>query len=67
VPEYVGLYVIYDIYCNWVSTRWLWSVNVCKSRKKDSYIQMEKQYKNTEYAKIENKNTKQKYKHTKNI
>jgi len=54
------------IYCNWVSTRWQWSVDLYKNRKETA--QKEKQYiiyKNTEYTKY-----KKKYKtknETKNI
>jgi len=42
------------IYCNRFSTRWQWSVNLYKNKKRDSNIQKEKQYtkqyKNTEYT-----------------
>ena len=41
---------------NWVSTRWQWSVDLCKNGKETA--QKEKQYKYTEH-KMENKNTKQ--------
>jgi hypothetical protein len=44
------------VYCNWVSTRWQWSVDLCKHRKEAA--QKEKQYikyKNTEYTKQKTK------------
>ena len=37
------------IYCNWVSTRWWWSVDLYKTRREKA--QTAKQYKNTEYPK----------------
>ena len=53
------------IHCNWVSTRWQWSVKLYKNSERDSYVQKEKQYtkqyKSTEYTKyktnIRNKKT----------
>jgi len=49
------------IYCNWVSARWQWSVDLYKNRKETA--QKEKQYKKIQkhrIHKIEDKNAKRK-------
>jgi len=65
--EYTIIRNKYDtifIYCNWVSSRWQWSVDSYKNRKQtDRYIQKKKQYtkqyKKHKVYKIENKHIKQ--------
>jgi hypothetical protein len=52
-------FLIYDtifIYCNWVSTRWQWSVDLYESRNERAQKTIQKQ----KIHKIENKNTQQK-------
>jgi hypothetical protein len=59
------------ICCNWVSTRWQWSVDLYQNRKEHKrdtiHKTVQKQYKNTEYTKWKTKDTKQKINIKKNI
>jgi len=47
-------------YCNWVSTRWQWSVDLYKNRietaqKEQQYTKIQKQYNITKYTKQKTK------------
>ena len=67
--EDIDIYIYLIIYCNWVSTLWQWSVDLCKNRKETA--QKEKQYtklykNNTKTQNTQNRqqkyNTKNKHK-----
>ena len=57
------------IYCNWVSTRWQWLVNLNKNRKETAIYKRINNHKTIQkhrIHKIEYKQTKQENKHKKN-
>jgi len=52
--------MMYDIYSNWVSTQWQWSVDLYKNRKEKAIYKRETAHKTIQryrIHKIENKNT----------